>query len=161
MGIRAGIWAALGSGMILAAPMVRGACGAGNIVQDWGLHLQWMVERDSNHPERPPRLVEVPWSAATGQDRNPAGCVLQPRNPGSPDGAGKPVPLSAPEVRFGMRVKVWREDENADVHLRGTALGTARRGEKVAVKAGMSGSALEGIVRGPGLVELLPQKGGK
>jgi flagella basal body P-ring formation protein FlgA len=57
-----------------------------------------------------------------------------------------------------MRVTAWREDESADIHLRGTALGTARRGERVSVKAGLGGAVLDGIVRGPGLVELLPQK---
>lgn len=161
MHIRTAVWVAIGSGMIVAPPMAWGACGAGNIVRDWGLHLQWRVERDSNHPERPPALVEIPWSSTTTvHDRDQAVCASSLRNPGRPD-AGKPVSLPAPEVRFGMRVTAWQEDENADIHLRGTALGTAFRGEKVSVKAGLGGAVLEGIVRGPGLVELLPQKGGK
>jgi hypothetical protein len=146
------IWAGIGAATILAPSLAFGACGAGNLVRDWGLHLEWVVEHDADHPERPARLVEVPWNAAGVEGQNQTVCA--PRGPG----AGKAAPLPAPEVRIGMRVTAWREDESADIHLRGTALGTARRGERVSVKAGLGGAVLDGIVRGPGLVELLPQK---
>ncbi len=144
-GARVGAWAA-----ILASPALAfGACGAGTIVRDFGLHLQWVVERDCNHPERPPTLVAVPWS---GNNK-----VLF-AGKGNAKGA---APLPAPEVRSGMRVRLGRSDADADIDLYGTAMGTARLGEKVRVKAGLSGAILEGIVRGPGRVELEPAKGAR
>jgi hypothetical protein len=136
--------------LLVAAPaLALGACGAGNTVRDFGLHLQWVVERDCQHPERPATLVEVPWSV-----NNPVP-VTGNRNA---EGA---TPLPAPEVRSGMRVTLWRRDAKTDIDLCGIALGTARLGEKVRVKAGLSGAVLEGIVRGPGRVELEPAKGGQ
>ena len=71
---------------------------------------------------------------------------------------GGPATLAAPEVQGGMRVTLWREKENADLHLSGIALGTARRGERVKVRAGLGAAILEGIVRGPALVELRPEE---
>ena len=127
-----------------------GACGAGTIVRDFGLHLQWVVERDCDHPERPaPLWSAVPWS---GNNK-----VLF-AGKGNAEGA---APLPAPEVRSGMRVRLGRSDADADIDLYGTAMGTARLGEKVRVKAGLSGAILEGIVRGPGRVELEPAKGAR
>jgi hypothetical protein len=58
-----------------------------------------------------------------------------------------------------MMVIIGRGSDKAEIHLRGTALGTARTGEKVRVRAGVGAAALDGIVRGPGLVELVPRKG--
>ena len=139
-------WAIV-AGMLITGPAAAlGACGAGNMVRDYGLHLQWVVERDCQHPERPATLVEVPWS------------VDHPVTVAGSRSAEGVAPLPAPEVRSGMRVMLWRRDAMADLHLCGTAVGTARRGEKVRVKAGLSGAVLEGIVRGPGLVELEPAR---
>jgi hypothetical protein len=142
-------WAIV-AGMMITGPVAAlGACGAGNTVRDFGLHLQWVVERDCKRPERPATLVEVPWSVdyqiSVAGDRSAEGVA----------------PLPVPEVRSGMRVILSRRGAKADIDLCGTALGTARRGEKVRVKAGLSGAVLEGIVRGPGLVELEPAKGGQ
>lgn len=58
-----------------------------------------------------------------------------------------------------MHVKLAKQDSEVDIHLVGTALGPGRVGERVAVRAGLSGAVLHGIVRGPGLVELVPEKG--
>ncbi len=151
MGIGAGVLAA----MLLAPASASGACGAGNIVRDWGLHIEWVVERDASHLERPARLVEVPWNAAGVEEQTQMRCTAASRS------VGREALRSAPEVRSGMRVVVWRRDESGEIHLRGTALGTACMGERVFVKAGLSGATVEGIVRGPGLVELSPQKGGE
>jgi hypothetical protein len=130
--------------MMVFSAVASAACN-GPIVRDWGLHLQWMVEQDCEHPERPARLVEVPWTvemraSATG------GKITDPR----------PVP----EVRPGMMVTLCHRSDEADIHLRGTALGTARTGENVRVKTGLGSIPLDGIVRGPGLVELVPRRGG-
>ncbi len=144
MSIRARV--IVGAVLVAAPALAFGACGAGNMVRDYGLHLQWVVERDCQHPERPATLVEVPWSVDH-----------QVTVAGSRSAEGV-APLPAPEVRSGMRVMLWRRDAMADLHLCGTAVGTARRGEKVRVKAGLSGAVLEGIVRGPGLVELEPAR---
>jgi flagella basal body P-ring formation protein FlgA len=57
-----------------------------------------------------------------------------------------------------MRVTVIRRGAMAEIRLRGTALGTARIGEKVAVRAGLGNSIVQGVVRGPGEVELSPEK---
>jgi len=136
-------------GWILAASMVfpalaRGACGPASTLRDWGLHREWQITCDAGHPERPARLIEVPWSMPA------ASCRSKPN--------GNPAALSAPEVRSGMRVTLWRRQESTDLHLSGIALGTARRGERVKVRAGLGTAVLNGIVRGPALVELTPEE---
>lgn len=142
MGARICIWVV----MAVTPAIGLGACGAANTVRDWGLHTAWAVERDCDHPERPAMLVGVPWNTEFAA---PAPAVVR-------ESAARP----APEVRSGMRVTLWRQGENADICLHGTAMGTARAGESVAVRAGLGGATLHGIVRGPGLVELLPRTGG-
>jgi len=131
-------------GFVAMPALAWGGCGPGRTVRDWGLHREWVVEQDCAHPQRPATLAEVPWSQ--GPVAAPAAA------PGRPQAAP-----AAPEVRCGMRVILWRNEKGAEVHLEGTAMGTARRGEKVAVRAGLGGATLEGIVRGPGEVELLPR----
>lgn len=143
------VWALLAGMMITGQAAALGACGTGNTVRDFGLHLQWVVERDCQHPERPATLVEVPWS------------VNKPEAVHGNQSAAGVAPLPAPEVRSGMRVTLRRREAMADIDLSGTALGTARRGERLRVRAGLSGAILEGIVLGPGLVELEPAKGGR
>jgi len=132
--------------IIIASPVAFGACGPGSAVRDWALHREWRVTCDAEHPERPASLIEVPWTAPT---RDPA--LGTERTAGNEN-------ASAPEVRRGMRVTLWRGEETAEVHLSGIALGTARRGQKVKVRAGLGVLVLDGIVRGPGLVELTTRK---
>jgi hypothetical protein len=126
---------------MMVVPVLASASCNGPIMRDWGLHLQWTVERDCEHPELPARLVEVPWTIETHLKAS---------------GAKQTARLPLPEVRSGMTVSLWRKSEEADVHLRGTALGAARTGERVRVKTEFGIIPVEGIVRGPGLVELLP-----
>ena len=108
-------------------------------------HPEWPVTCNAEHPERPASLVEVPWTTPTRYS-------LSARH------EERPKNTSAPEVRRGMRVTLWRHEETADVHLSGIALGTACRGQKVKVRAGLGVVLLEGIVRGPELVELTTQE---
>jgi hypothetical protein len=147
----------MGTGVLLAlalSPAITwGACGGRNIVRDWGLHVAWTTEPDRRHPERPARLLEIPWSAAT-EAVDPACVPLR-------SSRGAVTSRPAPEVRAGMRVTVERLEDRGEIHLLGTALGTARRGETVAVRAGFGGATLKGIVRGPGVVELWLAKGGE
>lgn len=126
--------------------MALAVCDGGNTIRDRGLHRSWKVERDCDHPERPATLVEIPWTAVQ--------VALSPEK----NGAERTPP---PEVRQGMRVSLGRRGENADIHLFGTALSSGRGGDRVQVRAGLSGATLEGIVRGPGLVELQSGEGGK
>ena len=147
------------TGMILAVAFAQtaaaDACGVVTMVRDRGLERQWVVERDRRHPERPALLVEVPWSEAEsclGQSREDSGS--------SAPAAAKAMAQPAPLVRAGMRVTVLRHGENAEIELNGTALGTGGAGQTVAVRAGLSGTTIVGIVRGPGVVELTRKKGG-
>jgi hypothetical protein len=125
-----GIVLAAGSALAPASPPSA-------VIVDRGLHRQWIVVHDPAHPERPPRLAEVPWS-----DSRAAQATAQKR-----------LHLDAPLVRSGMQVEVVRCGGNADVHLRGTALESGWSGDAVLVRAGLHGLAERCIVRGPGLVE--------
>jgi len=138
------------TGMLVAPAIAFGACGPGRTVRDWGLHRAWEVARNCDHPERPAALVEVPWSVP-----EPGASVQRP------DAASVSAPVSAPEVRSGMRVTVWRREANSCVRLSGVAMGTARLGERVKVRAGLGAASLDGIVRGPAQVELVPAKEGR
>ncbi len=130
--------------------MLAGCLGAGaapTLIRDWGLHREWRIEQDQAHPERPARLVEIPWSTSgvasqySQQESTPRRALPQP-----------------PAVRAGTRVTVIRRGTMVDIRLRGTALGSARTGEPVAVRAGLGNSIVQGIVIGPGVVELTPEK---
>jgi len=122
---------------------------------DRGLHRQWIVERDRAHPERPAALVEVPWDDAAAPVRSCGGAANDSGQPRSGPS------LTAADVRPGMRVSVYRQDAEAEVHLAGVALGSGRTGDVVSVRAGWHGAVLRGVVRGPALVEMLRQSGGK
>jgi hypothetical protein len=115
-------------------------------VIDRGLHRQWRIVCDEMHPERPPRLVEVPWSEARAE---------QPQLKPSP-----PAPLhrDPPLVRPGMSVTVVGHGGDAEWHLLGTALASGWSGDTVSVRAGLHGAPQRGIVLGPAMVELLPGK---
>lgn len=130
----------------MAMGSARGECGGqpGRIV-DWGLHRQWLVERDCTHPAWPARLEEIPWSErAAGNSEQGQSRTSKWGKPGG----------SNPEVRAGMQVMLWRCSSEARVWLTGIALGSGAEGDQVWVKAGLHGSVLRGTVRGPGLVEL-------
>lgn len=129
----------LAAGAALAAPP-----SPARVVVDRGLHRQWLVERDAAHPERPPRLVEVPWSDARAA-QSPMGSLARP---------------GAPLVRAGMAVSVVERTGAAELHLAGTALRAGWSGDTVPIRAGLHGAVRRGIVRGPGLVELLPGEAG-
>lgn len=146
--ILAGAMVAVMAGTVAGSPRAFAACGPGSTVRDWGLHLQWTVEQDCDHPERPARLVEVPWAAVEEGKRTTSRTASFPK-------ATRPA-QAAPEVRAGTRVTLCRRDENSVIHLSGTAMRTARMGETIPVRAGWRGTVLHGIVRGPALVELLP-----
>lgn len=107
---------------------------------DWGLHRQWVVERDAAHPERPGRLVEAAWCDAAR------------------DGSEKAVPVAHGPgealVRPGMRVMLWQRNARGKMQLNGTALAAGRLGERVRVRVAWRGTVLNGVVRGPGQVEI-------
>lgn len=127
-------------GTVLALATVAGAARLPERIVDAGLHRQWLIERDPSHPERPARLVEVPWSSG-------AAATLSA------------VPVASrklPGVRAGMKVTLWRRDRNVELQLTGTALRAASVGTMVEVRAGLHGSVLRGIVRGKAVVELEP-----
>jgi hypothetical protein len=127
-------------------PVAYAACGNAGTVRDWGLHRAWRVEQDCTHPERPAVLVEVPWT------------VAEARAPSNRK-AEVAVRAATPVVRGGMRVRVIGHEANAELQLTGIALNTAQMGERVAVRAGLSGTILHGRVRGSGVVEMEPERG--
>jgi hypothetical protein len=137
-------WAAL-LAVLLASP--AGAARLSGRIVDPGLHRQWLVERDSAHPERPARLVEVPWSEAAAR----AGGETAPQP--VPRTVQRPVPQPV-EVRPGMRVTLRWRDRDAQGRLTGTALEAGRVGDQVWVQAGLHGAVLRAVVRGPAMVEL-------
>ncbi len=130
-------------GLLLGMGLSAGA--APTVVRDWGLHRQWRVEIDPAHPERPARLVEVSW---TGGDRLAA----------DSESRRGPAMRKPPAVRAGMPVTVLRRGAMAEIRLQGTALKTADTGERIAIRAGLGNFVVEGVVLGPGLVELRPEK---
>jgi hypothetical protein len=128
----------------LAAAPAHAVCRpAEQTLRDWGLHRAWEVVADCAHPERPERLEEIRWPGEL-----PAGI---PRQKQSAD--FQPV-----EVQPGMPVRVLRRTAAVTVELHGTALARGRRGELVAVRAGFGSAVIHGVVRGPALVELRPEK---
>jgi hypothetical protein len=138
-------------GAFLIASPAFAACGSpARMVIDGGLHRQWVVVRDCEHPERPARLVEVPWSDAR-EDSRP---VVKPTG----SGPGATPDEGAPWVRPGMQVAVVGGSGDTAIHLQGVALEAGRGGETVLVRAGLRGAALRCIVCGPARVELLPDK---
>ncbi len=126
-------------GAMLGLSWCAGVAALPHTIVDPGLHRQWLVEQDRAHPERPARLVEVPWVSA-------------PSSPGeTPQDPGPRRPVA---VRAGMQVTLsWRDGE-AEIRLMGTALEAGRVGETVRVRAGLHGAVLRGVVRGPAVVEL-------
>jgi hypothetical protein len=138
-------------GMVAATPAF-GACGASRLpVIDWGLRRQYLIERDCTHPERPATLLEITWSdALAGRARD----EVRP-NPSEAESLKKLPWL----VHAGMHVTLVGQNSETDIHLIGTALEQGNAGDSVRVKAGFHGKTLRGVVRGPGLVELEPQKG--
>ncbi len=136
--------------MLLASGPALAACGAAPAtVVDWGLHRQWAVQRDCAHPERPARLVEVPWSAARAEQTE-----RRVKDAGTARSAA-----ARPAVRAGMRVTVAGEGDDATIHLVGMALEAGGIGDAIRVQAGWGRATLPCIVRGPAQVEMIPAKG--
>ena len=129
-------------------------------VIDWGLHRQWLVERNCAHPAWPARLVAVPWSEVAARKQALEGGVRE-TGPGNRTGwkttgqtPGKRPDIRMLPVRPGMRVLVVKDDSAAEIRLRGTALEGGAAGSVVLVRAGLRGAVLRTVVVGPALVEL-------
>jgi hypothetical protein len=135
------IWREAGRG-VAAGLLALSSCVSAALfpqrIVDAGLHRQWLVERDSSHPERPARLVEVPWRGTDFLPRE------SPKEPA----------LQRQVVSAGARVTVWWGNGDAILRLSGTALEAGRVGDVIPVRAGLHGAILRVIVRGPDLVEL-------
>lgn len=138
-------WWFLGAWLAAAAPAFAG-CGHA-LVTDWGLHRQWRVECNAAHPEQPARLVEVPWS----DPQNAA----QRQSTAIPRAVQRPTILVLPAAR----VQVLARSQESVIHLSGTALEAGTMGASIRVRAGWNGAVLRGLVRGAGVVELLPEQG--
>ena len=138
--------------MIAAAAPSFAACDRSPAVLiDWGLHRQWRVERDCEHPARPAELAEIPWNDAAAKADQPLIAT----------GSGHLAPSwSHPLlIRPGTRVVVVAEQRNAEMRLSGVALAGGTLGATIPVWSWYRGATLRGIVRGPALVELVPEKG--
>ena len=147
-------WAITIAALAAAVPGFAACDGVATRVVDRGLHRQWIVERDRAHPERPAKLIEVPWSDAAARSGSCSTVT------GSSKGAsGRSA--SGAEVRPGMHVILFRQNGDAEIHLAGVALGAGWAGDVVAVRAGWHGAVLRGVIRGPALVELTTESGGK
>jgi len=133
-------------GLALSPVPIFAACGSSDLtLKDSALGRQWLMQRDCRHPERPARLIEIPWSDRTATSAN------------------EPVPATDRTIlliRPGMRVTVHRESDGAQIHLTGVALEPGYAGQKILVKAGLGAAPLHGIVRSGDLVVLEPEKGG-
>jgi Chaperone for flagella basal body P-ring formation len=136
--------------MLLVIAQARASCHRPDaVLTDRGLDRVWAIEQNCAHPERPPRLVELL--------RNDAGPQAQGPLAG---GSQRPVkPESVAHIRAGDRVTLDRRGTDASVHLTGVALSAGAMGQTIAVKAGLGAVPLEGVVVGPGYVELKPARG--
>jgi hypothetical protein len=47
--------------MLGAIPALASCGGVPAPLRDWASHRQWSIVRDCDHPERPGKLVEIPW----------------------------------------------------------------------------------------------------
>ena len=121
------------------------ACGGSRTIRDWGLHRQWSVRQDSDHPARPARLVEIPWGEAEAR-----GCA---------DPNVRPPTGAAVVVKAGERIRVVERAADAVTELQGQALEAGRAGEVIRVRAGLRGAILRGRVLATGVVQLEPEKG--
>ncbi|MGC2638666.1 MAG: flagella basal body P-ring formation protein FlgA [Acidobacteriaceae bacterium] len=137
----------LGAWLVAAAPAFANCGASHSVLADWGLHRQWRVECDAAHPERPDRMVEIAWS----DPEHPA----QPQATTFPGAAPRPPIL----VQAAARVQVLGRAQDSVIHLSGTALEAGVMGAAIRVRAGWNGAVLRGIVRGTGVVELLPERG--
>lgn len=133
---------AVGAAPAFAGVRASAPCGVPATIADRTLHREWRIERDCAHPERPPRLVAIPWS------ENP------PTRQHASASRSARVPLR-PVVQAGMTVALWWRGREAAGRLTGIALDAGAAGDSIWVKAGLHGAVLRGVVRGPGEVELL------
>jgi hypothetical protein len=105
---------------------------------DSSLDRRWAVVIDCQHPERPASLVMAPAKEYGRVDR-----ASRSETSGAP-----------PLVTAGAHVRLWSARNGAEIQLEGIALGSASVGEMLRVRAGLKGTVLDGVVRGPGSVEL-------
>lgn len=124
------------------------ACGAQQVMVDWGLHREWAVQADRLHPERPAVLVEIPWKAHPTATADVPG-----KSPACKE------PDASPPVLPGSRVMVASQKDGTEIHLAGVALDRGLPGTTIRVKAGLHGAILRAVVRGPAEVELISAKG--
>lgn len=113
---------------------------------DATLHRSWAVERDCDHPERPAWLA--PMEGVADQTNPPTETTALP--------AISPAAEARVWVRGGSRVLVWRTSGDVQIQLTGVAVESAPLGAELAVRIGMQGAVIRGIVRGPDSVELVP-----
>ena len=134
--------------MPLVLPQVAGAsCDAPlRTVVDAGLQRAWQIQPNCVHPERPARLVVIPWKPAAPRP----GLRRARGERGRVGVAGAAAPL----IRPGIRVRVQRQDAGAEIHLSGIALEGGGIGQPILVRAGLNRAALRAVVRGPGEVQL-------
>lgn len=115
---------------------------------DATLHRSWAMVRDCSHPERPAWLLPTD-DAIPDAAMSQAGTVeLQER----PHAA---YAKTGVWVRGGARVVLWRTSGDVQIQLTGIALESAPLGAELAVRIGMQGAVVRGIVRGPDSVELI------
>ena len=109
----------------------------------------WKVIIDCRHPDWPPRVIEV----------GPALEALKTATRGTGDSpvvAIVSTPLAlAPVIKVGSKVELWSETP-VRLHLSGIALDTAGIGQRIHVRVRISGKRLDGVVRGPQSVQLMP-----
>jgi hypothetical protein len=112
-------------------------------VTDALLHRRWAVLVDCAHPDRPWILRDIQWKSES---------LVSAHEQSHSSKMGRIVPL----VRAGTKVQLWRMSDGASIHLSGTAIEAGVTGQTIHVRTGERNTVLEGKVRGPGSIELLP-----
>ena len=111
------------------------------------LRSRWAILIDCRHPNWPPRAVELGnGSQQPGLGRDAGSEVSLPAI-----AAESQVAMS--QVKAGSLVELW-SDVPVRIRLSGTTLNTAAVGERVRIRVGISGKALEGVLSGPHSVQL-------
>ena len=116
---------------------------------DLGLQRAWLIQPNCGHPERPARLVPIPWKPPEPSVRGARAERARAASAGA----------AAPLIRPGMRVLVERQDGSAEIQLSGIALEGGGIGESILVRAGLNRAALRAVVSGPREVQL--KRGGQ
>jgi hypothetical protein len=140
------------------AEVCRSAAGSAvsRYVEDAALGKRWAVVVDCAHPGHPASMVPAPEAsmAAAKGGTDASGTLKQNTGAAMHSAWQDPGP---PQVAAGMKVTLWSRETHVEMRLSGTALAAARTGDTVRVRAGLEGSVLKGVVRGPASVEMLPE----